>query len=228
MDIRNFFGVSKQLMLLSRNAATARSGNSAERRLCDNARVRESLSTYFGKPIATIALVPGRQKSDVTVLFEDNTTARIQNKEGDGNNRGWSIDRRSLTKLPLDDQAKLLLDNVCLKHEGERPEVPCPEALISEFLLGSNPDSSPTHFTHSLFNESGDLLRLEIAPAEEVLSALKSTLYPTLVPKRTCVHMSPLIYLQRKGGGSKDHAPNDIQVKLKEFPKEVMRTIFSS
>ena len=31
----------------------------------------------------------------------------------------------------------------------------------------------------------------------------------------TCLHLSPNIYLQRKGGGSKDKNPDDIQAKIK-------------
>ena len=36
-----------------------------------------------------------------------------------------------------------------------------------------------------------------------------------LKPNGTCLHLSPNIVLQRKGGGKTDHAPNHIQAKLK-------------
>ena len=31
----------------------------------------------------------------------------------------------------------------------------------------------------------------------------------------TCLHLSPYISLQRKGGGNTDHSPNHIQAKFK-------------
>lgn len=226
MDIRKFFRLSIQSMSITRNAATARNGNAAERRMCDNTDVRERLAAYFGKQIVSISLIPGRKKSDVSLVFDDSTTLRLQNKEGDGNNRGWSVDRRSLSKMPVDDAGRELLDNVCLKHTGDRPTAACPPTLISDLLLGSDPETAPTHFTHSIFHkETGELLHISIASVSDVLTSLTSSMYPTLVPKRTCVHISPLLYLQRKGGGSSDHAPNDIQLKLKSFPAGVLRVL---
>ena len=72
----------------------------------------------------------------------------------------------------------------------------------------------PTHFVHVIF-ESDELKTFKIGTAEAVIAALNAVAYPMLVPKKTCVHISPLMYLQRKGGGKKDHAPDDIQLKLK-------------
>jgi len=37
----------------------------------------------------------------------------------------------------------------------------------------------------------------------------------------TCLHLSPYIALQRKGGGETDHSPNHIQAKFK-FTKEIL------
>lgn len=226
MDVRTFFRISTQTMQISKNAATARNGNSAERRLCDNARVRELLTTAFGKPITSISLVPGRRKSDIVVAFDDATSIYIQNKEGDGNGRGWSIDRRALHKFPLDNAGKELLENVCLNHAGDRPEVICPPTLVSDLLVGTDPETAPAYFTHTIFHkETGELLHLSIASVSDIMTALNSVTYPTLLPKKTCVHVSPFMYLQRKGGGSSDHAPNDIQVKLIRFPDGVMRSL---
>jgi hypothetical protein len=225
MNTPTFFGRTIQWM--SRNATTARNGNAAERKLCDNPHVRERLETYFGKPIVSFNLVPGKKKSDVSVLFGDGEIARIQNKEGDSNNRGWSADRRSLAKMPVDDAGKVLLDVVCLRKEGVRPEnVPRPAGLIRDLLLGLDAETMPTHFTHTVFHkETGELLHLSIATAEAVVSALEASAYACLLPKRTCVHIAPGMYLQRKGGGDKDHAPNDIQLKLVKFPEGIMKTL---
>lgn len=37
----------------------------------------------------------------------------------------------------------------------------------------------------------------------------------------TCLHLSPYIALQRKGGGKTDHSPNHIQAKFK-FTQEIL------
>jgi hypothetical protein len=104
--------------------------------------------------------------------------------------------------------------------------VAAPRTLVTELLVGTDPDTAPTHFTHSIFHkETGELLHLSIAPVKDVLTALESVMYPTLLAKKTCVHVSPFMYFQRKGGGSKDHAPNDIQVKLIKFPEGVMQPL---
>ncbi|NBV35461.1 MAG: hypothetical protein EBR81_17150, partial [Proteobacteria bacterium] len=48
------------------------------------------------------------------------------------------------------------------------------------------------------------------------VAALKEEIYAEMVPKRTCVHLSPSIYLQRKGGGKTDKRPDQIQTKWKQ------------
>ena len=208
-------------------AAIARNGNTAERRFCEILMVRQCLENHFRKPIRTIRLIPGRKKSDIQVEFMDDTLARIQNKDGPGNNRGWSVDRRSVSRMPLDDVGKQLLDNVCLKKAGERPVVERPAGLIHALLMGVDPEYTPHYFTHSIFHkETGELLQLSIASAERILEALNETAYPQLVAKRTCVHISPLLYLQRKGGGAADASPNDIQLKLKSLPSSVMEPLY--
>jgi hypothetical protein len=219
MDLRTLF---RGLHMSHPNAATARRGNRAEDRLVSHPRVKELLETYFGVPIQSFQKVPGRKKSDACVLFTDGTRALLQNKDGEGGGRGWSADRRPVDQLPLDEDGKRLLETVCLRREGLRPEVPRPEMLLDILLLGTDVEFMPTHFTHTRFSEEGDLLAFSIAPAPAVLSALNATAYPTLVPKRTCVHLGPGLYLQRKGGGASDHAPDNIQFKLREFPSGVL------
>lgn len=219
LDIRSFF------RNMNRNAETARSGNEAERRMCVNVDVKQKLEVYFGKSIDGIHLISGRKKSDIRILFTDSTQTRIQNKNGPGKNRGWSVDRRAVSKMPLDDNGKELLNVVCLKTVGDRPVVEHPTGLIRDMLMGNDPEYTPEYFTHSIFHrDTGELLYLSIAPTEKVLAALDEIAYPQLVAKRTCVHISPLMYLQRKGGGRVDHSPDDIQLKLVSLPN-VMQTI---
>ncbi len=209
----------------SHNAEIAKNGNAAERRLCENEDARKRLEAYFKKDISKIELIPGRKKSDVLVTFVDSTMVRIQNKDGQGNNRGWSTDRRAVSKIPVDENGKTLLNVVCLKQQGERVIADCPPTLVRDLLFGTDSNYAPDYFTHTVFHkESGELLHLSISPANKVLDSLTSITYPQLVAKRTCVHISPLMYLQRKGGGKSDSAPDDIQLKLKSLP-DVMEII---
>ena len=48
------------------------------------------------------------------------------------------------------------------------------------------------------------------------MAFLHKELYEVMEPKRTCVHLSPICYLQRKGGGGKKDAnPDNIQMKFR-------------
>lgn len=216
---------STLVQMASHNAQIAKHGNAAERFMCNNADVRRRLEEYFKKHITSIDLIKGRKKSDNLVTFVDGTTYRLQNKDGCGNNRGWSMDRRDVAKMPMDDNGKQLLSIVCLKRPGERMSVESQPNLIRDLLLGIDPVYVPDYFTHSVFHkETAELISLSIASTDRVIEALTSIAYPLLVAKRTCVHISPLMYLQRKGGSKTDHAPDDIQLKLKSLP-DVMELI---
>jgi hypothetical protein len=210
----------------TRNAETAKNGFKAEQNMCENNDVRQKLEQYFQKSIAVMQVIPGRKKSDIVVLFTDGSQTRIQNKHGPGGHRGWSVDRRAILKMPLDDSGKQLLEIVCLRKGGERPVANRPVDMIRDLFMGTNPEYMPDYFTHSIFErETGQLLHLSIAPAEKVLDALNASAYPQFLPKRTCVYVSDTLYLQRKGSSRKDLYPDDIQLKLISLPASVMETI---
>jgi hypothetical protein len=213
---------------ISANAAVAKSGNKAEKDLCIDPLALAAFRRYFGKPIKVIRKVSCRKKADNVVECEDGTLYRLQNKNGTGGGRGWSVDRRSLDKMDVSDEARTLVGAVCLK-KGTRTsdDIKIVPDVISTLLLGTEADYMPTHFTHTKFDsKTGSLIELSIAPSTTVIDALKKEVYEHFVPKRTCVHLSPHLYFQRKGGGSKDHAPDDIQVKLRCFPDGIFETIY--
>jgi hypothetical protein len=213
---------------ISKNAATARRGFDAENQFCKSPEVFTALEKYFGKPIQKIEKAPPRKKCDIIVSFTDGQTVKIQNKDGKGGGRGWSADRRNVDKYDLDENGKLLLKNVCLKLGTTRPEVNKSETLVSNLLLGENAEYAPTHFTHTEFNETTNQLTVfSICTATELIGELNGMAYDKLEAKRTCVHINPLMYLQRKGGGSSDHAPNDIQLKIKSFPDTIYTKLYS-
>lgn len=173
--------------------------------------------------------ITGQKKSDVRVVCTDGTQYNLQLKSGTGGGRGWSCDRRSLSNLPVDPVGQTLIGNLCLKKGTERPVVSQPVTLIAELLLGTEAEFQPTHFVHIAVNKTtGDLQELSICDTATVLHSLQQEAYTSLEPKRTCVHLGPRMYLQRKGGGSKDHSPDDIQLKLKSFPEEIMTRVYSA
>jgi hypothetical protein len=209
------------------NSQVAKDGNKAEFDFCHNQKIKESLSQYFGKGIAQVKKITGQKKSDILVLCTDGTQYTLQLKSGTGGGRGWSCDRRSLSNLPVDTVGQQLVGNLCLKKGTDRPVVSQPVNLIVDLLLGTELEYKPTHFVHIAVNKvTGDLQELSICDTTTVLHALQQEAYPSLEPKKTCVHLSPRMYLQRKGGGSKDHAPDDIQLKLKSFPHEIMTNLY--
>ena len=211
---------------LSKNAENAKRGFRVERLFCESSHIRTCLETYFAKPIQSIDLIKNKKKSDIRVVFVDESVALLQNKDGTGNGRGWSMDRRPVEKMPIDDVGKLLLTNVCLKKDPHRPEVPQFPTFLKDLLTGSDPSTQPTHLTHTLVDKtSGDLKEFRICPMDHFLQTICEVAYPTLIPKKTCVHLNPYFYLQRKGGSKGEHAPDHIQLKCKLFPNECMTDI---
>jgi hypothetical protein len=216
--------MSSLLSSITRNATTARSGYRAETILCEQASVRAALVKYFGRgPIVSMVPIGGRKKSDVRVTFADGgATINIQNKDGDGSGRGWSVDRRDLGEHIANPAFQTLLANVCLRHEGERPTVTdeVPMTVLTYAICGDDVANEPDILTHTQCDPAtGVIQELSIAPMATVMEALYDELYPDMVPKRTCVHLSPSIYLQRKGGGgATETRPDQIQMKWRRTP----------
>jgi hypothetical protein len=205
------------VMSKSKNSLVASSGNRAENILCDSNKVLEILGTqYFNKRIIKCEKIHGK-KSDVRFIFVDGSQTTAQLKNGNGGGRGWSFDRRDTNNMPTNDSVKELLKIVCLKVVGERKVIKMDKNMIEKLLLGDDINTSPQHFIHtSIMNEN--IQSLSVCPASKFLDTILNELYETFNSKRTCVHLTPLIYLQRKGGGKKDNSPNDIQAKLRKMP----------
>ena len=195
----------------------AKSGFRAETLFCTLPSIKLALQEFFQIGIKSIKPAPSRKKTDIIIVFDDDTSVNIQNKNG-MNARGFSIDRRRvglLTKIP---DCETLLRNVCLKEGDDRPLVDIEESrsILKRAVLGSEGIYRPDFFTHTVVSSEGEIVHLSICCVEDFMEKLEGELYEQMVPKKTCVHLSPSIYLQRKGGGSADHAPNDIQIKWKQ------------
>ena len=207
----------------TKNALTALSGFRAED-ICMTPHVLQSLSQYFGKQIIKCEKIKGNKKSDICITFEDGieTTAQIKNSTSTST-RGWSFDRRSIDNIPTNDYVKELIQAVCLKN-GERKDVIMDHDLYKRLMLGDDEKYKPQHFIHTMI-KNGEIESLSICPANVFIDKIFEGLYENFNSKRTCVHISPLIYLQRKGGNKTDHAPNDIQAKLRDMPNCMTRIL---
>ena len=196
-------------------SSTAKDGMSAEKQICIQPNVRLTLEDYFKKTIKVFKCVSGK-KYDIKITFDDDSIVTIQNKNG-GGGRGWSVDRRNVSKY--DDKVfNTLLNTVCLKTGEEKPSVSKVIAIdaIKKCLLGEVEDDFPQYFTHTVSDKiTKEIKSISICKASALIDFLSDGSYVNAIPKRTCVHLSPNIYLQRKGGGKTDSRPNDIQMKLK-------------
>lgn len=197
----------------SKMSYIALGGNLAETFLTKSTQCLIWLEDHFKKKITGLEKVAGHTKTDIKITFIDGTFANIQLKSGTGGGRGWSVHRNKLDSYPI--QLQPLLEVVCLKKKGERLDVPLVTADITKLFLGES--DSPTHYLHIIL-KNNEIDTMTICTAEKFMSAICEDLYANYLPKRTCIHLSPLMYLQRKGGGKKDGRPNDIQLKLKKMP----------
>jgi len=206
----------------SKNAVTAIKGNKAEALLCSQPNIKSALEGYFDKPIRHITQISGRKKADNLIEFTDGTKIPIQNKNGLCDGRGHSVDRRKAGLLTSDTTLHALLEHICLKKEGTVVPVPkaTSELCASLCLLGSDEVTKPRYFCHTTLNADATAIsHLAIIDASVFMGRVNADLFPAMDTKKTCVHLSPHIYFQRKGGGATDHSPDDIQMKLRFSPK---------
>jgi len=202
----------------SKNSLNAINGNLAEVIFCKSSDILEKLGNqYYKKKIVACEQLNKKKKGDICLTFEDGTHTIIQLKNGTGGCRGWSFDRRPVNKLPTNEPVKELIKIVVLKSPGDRNVVLNDITLILRLLVGDEYTTKPEHFVHTTIKK-GKITSLSICPASLFIDTILNSAYKNCEPKRTCVHLTPLIYLQRKGGGKTDHSPDDIQAKLRSMP----------
>jgi hypothetical protein len=217
----------------TKNSLTAQSGYKAEEIFRTDAAIKTALETYFGKPIISLNKIHGK-KYDTTICFEDNTTVNIQNKKIESlGGRGDSFDRRHikdtftnqfirkyLTLLTLirktktetwmtEDQKRDFI-KLCNRH------LPDIHEYLKKTILGEGTEVN--HYwcimkTDKTFTNK----EIYMVSSETLIGFLKDTIKIDIKLKKngTCLHLSPYIALQRKGGSETDHSPNHIQAKLK-------------
>lgn len=203
----------------TKNARAAKSGNDAQHILCRSDHAMKCLAEqYFGEEIIKAEVIKGGKKSDILLTFANGTHATAQLKNGNGGGRGWSFNKINLENIPTNNDVKSLVNTLCLKGGGDRKVVvPNDKALIEKLLLGEDEKTKPQHFIH-MKTKDGMIEYLSICPADKFIKYISKDAYENCLPKRTCVHLSPLIYLQRKGGKEMIRHPTRIQAKLRAMP----------
>ncbi len=207
----------------------AKSGFKAETMMTTQSNIIPALEQYFGKQIKPngITKVEGRSKSDNKIEFTDDTHSMFQLKNtamkanGTANvkSRGFSIDRRDVDKIdPESPELTETLMSVCLRDttkERKTVSKDVSEKIVKRNILGSEPTTEPDYFIKTESDRNtGEILRLSIATKDVFVGKLVSLLHDTVISKKTCVHLSPNIYLQRKGGTKGEKKPNQIQTKM--------------
>lgn len=155
----------------------------------------------------------------------------FKTKTGDGKGRGWSVDRRNVEAFK-DKQLTILLKTLCLKQGTEKPIISdnISKNVINMCILGVSEEEYPKYFTHTKSNKStGNIISMSICHTDNLMAFMYRELYKVMEPKRTCVHLSPNCYLQRKGGGKTDARPDDIQMKFRftEAVEKLFTPIFT-
>ena len=219
-NIESFELLVKQINIPTKNALNALTGIKAEKLICTQENIKKSLELYFGLPIKCISHINNRKKSDLKIEFENGTETTIQNKNGGETegvyNRGWSVDRRKVETFNSE-QLTILLKTLCLKQGTEKPIISnnISKNVINMCMLGANEEEHPKYFTHTKIDKStGKITSISICSTDNLMRFMYKELYREMLTKKTCVHLSPNVYLQRKGGCKKDNAPNDIQMKF--------------
>ena len=210
----------------------AKSGFNAEEMMTKQENIKVSLEAYFEKPIKTITKMdcrPHPNKSDIKIEFDDGTSYSAQVKNISTatatkmNGRGFSIDRRDVDKIcPESPELTETLKAVCLRDKtNERRIVDkiTGEKVLLQNILGIEESTQPHYFIKTESDRvTSEIRKMDICPREVFTGKLVDTLYETAISKKTCVHLSPNIYLQRKGGTKCEKRPNQIQTKMRITP----------
>jgi hypothetical protein len=223
----------------SKNSLTAKSGFKAEDIFRSDPLIKSQLESYFGKKIVSLNKIHGK-KYDTKIYFEDGSSINIQNKKIENlGGRGDSFDRRHikdtfinqlirkyLTVLTLIRKTKTeTLMNECQKIDFIKL---CNDNLqdikqyIKKTLIGEEPEMNQ-YWVIMKTNKEFANKEIYVISSTKLFEFIESTIKIDIKLKKngTCLHLSPHIALQRKGGGDTDNSPNHIQAKLK-FTQEIL------
>lgn len=218
----------------SKNSLTAKSGFKAEDIFRTDEIIKCKLEKFFGKKISSLHKIHGK-KYDTKIYFEDDSSINVQNKKIENlGGRGDSFDRRHikntfnnqyirkyLTLLTLIRKSK----TKTLMSEGQKIDFMklCNNNLddisqyIKKTLIGEDNTEMNDYWCIMKTNKTFTNIELYIISSKKLFEFIEQTIKIDIKLKKngTCLHLSPYIALQRKGGGNTDNSPNHIQAKFK-------------
>jgi hypothetical protein len=223
----------------SKNSLTAKSGFIAEDIFRTDEVIKCSLEKYFGKTIISFEKIHGK-KYDSKIYFEDGSSKNIQNKKIEGlGGRGDSFDRRHIKDTFKNQYIRRYLTLLTLIRKNKR-ETSMTNEQKEDFmeLCNNNLNDITQYIEKTLIGEDTEqndywcIMKTNKDFTNNELFIISSTKLFQLIEESikidiklkkngTCLHLSPYIAIQRKGGGNTDNSPNHIQAKLK-FTQELL------
>ena len=218
----------------SKNSLTAKSGFTAEDIFRSDELIKYKLEKYFGKKIISLHKIHGK-KYDTKIYFEDGSSINIQNKKIENlGGRGDSFDRRHIkntfnnqyirkyltlltlirksnTKTLMSEEQKIDFMKLCNNNLDDISQ------YIKKTLIGEDNTEMNDYWCIMKTNKTFTNIELYIISSKKLFEFIEQTIKIDIKLKKngTCLHLSPYIALQRKGGGNTDHSPNHIQAKFK-------------
>ena len=223
----------------SKNSIVAKSGHIAEEIFRTNSNIKIKLESYFKKNIISFKKIHAR-KYDTQIYFEDGSIVNIQNKKIESlSGRGDSFDRRHIKDTFTNHFIKKYLTLLTLVRE-KKNETLMNEQQKKDFikLCNNNLDDIKQYIKKTLIgtekeindyfcimktNKSFTDIELYMISSKKLHYFIEQTIKIDIKLKKngTCLHLSPYISLQRKGGSNTDNYPNHIQCKFK-FTQEIL------
>ena len=223
----------------SKNSLTAKSGFKAEEIFRTDESIKSNLEKYFKKKIISLNKIHGK-KYDTRIYFEDGSTVNIQNKKIENlGGRGDSFDRRHIKDTFKNPDIRRYLTLLTLIRK-KKNETSMTEGQKVDFmkLCSNNSDDIINYIKKTLIGQGTEAneywcimktnktftdMELYIISSNKIFQFIERTIKIDIKLKKngTCLHLSPHIALQRKGGDKTDHSPNHIQAKLK-FTQEII------
>jgi hypothetical protein len=223
----------------SKNSLTAKSGFKAEEIFRTDNSIKCKLEKYFGKNIISLNKIHGK-KYDTQIYFEDGGSINFQNKKIENlGGRGDSFDRRHIKNTFNNQLIKKYLTLLTLIRKSKNETFMSEDQKIDFMkLCNNNLDDIRQYIKKTLIGEADEMneywcimktnkmftnMELYVISSKKLFEFIEQTIKIDIKLKKngTCLHLSPYIALQRKGGGNTDHSPNHIQAKFK-FTQEIL------
>jgi len=221
------------------NSEAAKSGHRMERMVMEDPTVRHHLNTFTGKELVSCKKLHGK-KTDLQFTATDGSHVNLQIKKFEKfGGPGDSFHRGKLDTMFTDPRIREGITSLMLNRTHPRATSMTPEAkqelvdicnlpVCKDELLTTlrrnfiGQDEYANHYwmiVHT--NKAMTDQHIYIVPSEDLFAYILRTIHIDIKPKKngTCLHLSPNIVLQRKGGGKTDASPDDIQAKFKITPE---------